>query len=62
MSERYLIWSVDHQEWWRQSRFGYTGDIVEAGKFSRKDAETICAGANIVGMKEVMLLCPEEIP
>ena len=39
MSEiKYLLWSNKHQMWWRPDARGYTGDIVEAGRYTKAAA------------------------
>lgn len=38
----YLIWSNEHQLWWRENSSGYTNNVGTAGRYSREDAMTIC--------------------
>lgn len=38
---RYLIWSHEHQMWWRENREGYTVHMHEAGVYDWKDAAQI---------------------
>lgn len=42
----YLIWSEEHQAWWKPAAAGYTRSILQAGRYSKADADTICATAN----------------
>lgn len=51
MSEKqYLIWSNQHQQWWRPDHRGYTGYIEEAGRYERAEADRIVAGATCDGL------------
>lgn len=34
----WVVWSFEHQGWWRPKAEGYTPDLEEAGKFSRVEA------------------------
>jgi len=49
-----LIWSFQHDAWWRVAGHGYTRNREEAGAFDRGHAQTICEVAN--------LLCDEGEP
>lgn len=31
----YLIWSFEHNAWWRENRCGYTEQIDEAGRYDK---------------------------
>lgn len=44
--EHYLIWSNEHQAWWRAESRGYTTLLQQAGRYSFDEAITICNGAN----------------
>ena len=35
---RYLIWSHEHEAWWRPGALGYTTEITEAGRYTGSDA------------------------
>ena len=35
---RYLIWSWEHDAWWRPARRGYTEDVAEAGRYTEAEA------------------------
>lgn len=43
---RYVIWSFEHNAWWRPGRMGYTQWLVEAGQYSEAEAQEICVQAN----------------
>lgn len=58
-SAAYLVWSNEHNAWWRPDRCGYTNHIQAAGRYSREDAIKICAGANYTFAKGQL---PNEIP
>jgi hypothetical protein len=42
----YIIWSEEHQAWWRPGGSGYTRSLLEAGRYSQKDAVSIVTDAN----------------
>jgi hypothetical protein len=42
----FLIWSFEHDAWWRPEELGYTKKIDEAGTYSWERALEICAYAN----------------
>lgn len=44
--EGYLIWSIEHNAWWKSSSRGYTRDIGMAGFYQPEEAEKICRDAN----------------
>jgi hypothetical protein len=46
----FLIWSNQHEAWWRPSERGYTPSIEEAGRYPRSVAERIVARATCDGM------------
>jgi hypothetical protein len=35
----YLIWSHQHNAWWRDGGYGYTTRLTDAGRFTRTQAE-----------------------
>ncbi len=41
-----LIWSFEHNAWWRPGSHGFTTNIEEAGFYSRITAEEIVLDAN----------------
>lgn len=44
-SPLYLIWSNEHNAWWRPESCGYTTFIESAGRYSKDEAEDICSSA-----------------
>jgi hypothetical protein len=53
--ECYLIWSLEHGQWWRPGENGYTDDFEEAGRYSFERALQICMRGNFVGLNETMV-------
>ena len=43
---KWLIWSIEHDAWWRPEKKGYTCVLKEAGVYSYEDACKIVEGAN----------------
>lgn len=41
----YLVWSNEHNSWWRSSRCGYTASQEGAGRYTRGEALSICANS-----------------
>lgn len=48
----YVIWSIEHDAWWRPHRIGYTQDLGEAGVYSERASVEILNRANIVKVNE----------
>ncbi len=42
-----LIWSFQHDAWWRPDSLGYTSEESQAGRYHRSAAERIVKGANV---------------
>jgi hypothetical protein len=42
----YIIWSEEHLAWWRPAKSGYTRSLIDAGCYSKNEAEEIVANAN----------------
>lgn len=40
----WLVWSCEHQLWWRANRCGYTAKVDEAGRYTLTDALRCCEG------------------
>ena len=60
---KFLIWSNQHQGWWKANRHGYTTRTDRAGYFSFDEARAICLHANrftpqASGPQEVMVNAP----
>lgn len=53
---RWLIWSYEHDAWWRPGGFGYTRALAEAGVYSGADVDRIIRQANVVTVNEVAVL------
>jgi hypothetical protein len=47
----FLIWSLEHDAWWRPAHGGYTRLLAEAGRYPEDQAAVIIAAAN---RKEVL--------
>ena len=59
-SENWLIWSYEHDAWWKPNSMGYTRKYLEAGRYSEKEAERICKQADI-GRRLLSSVMPPEI-
>jgi len=57
METRYLIWSYEHNAYWRRNSCGYTVNKDEAGRYCYAEAKEIVTMANAFGgtIKEAML-------
>jgi hypothetical protein len=42
----YLIWSIEHEAWWKPNKCGYTFDRDEAGRYPFDEAKKIVGTAN----------------
>jgi len=47
-----VIWSVEHEGWWRPNRLGYTDTLADAGRYTREDADEIVEDANRLEFNE----------
>jgi hypothetical protein len=56
---RYLIWSQEHQGFWKENSLGYTQNILEAGRYSEQESIDILEEANLFDMDEFRLIAPE---
>jgi hypothetical protein len=54
-----VVWSYEHDAWWRPGRWGYTPNLDEAGHYSEAEAKQIEADANIVTINERALSLEE---
>lgn len=43
---RWIIWSIEHEQWWKGNHNGYTEELEEAGIYTYEAACKIVAGAN----------------
>lgn len=46
MSDAWVIWSYEHNAWWRPGRMGYTTLLTEAGRYTADEASEIVHHAN----------------
>jgi hypothetical protein len=42
----FLVWSEEHGAWWKPGSSGYTRSVLEAGRYSFKEAIQIVGDAN----------------
>jgi hypothetical protein len=42
----WLVWSTEHQGFWRHGAFGYTQEPDKAAQYTEAEARKICADAN----------------
>lgn len=47
LTDTVLIWSIEHNAWWRANSHGYTRDLADAGVYLYSEALQILQGANI---------------
>ncbi|MFB4265357.1 hypothetical protein [Nonomuraea sp. GTA35] len=60
----WLVWSNEHDAWWKPQRCGYHHDVWQAGRYSETEAAEICRRAaygwrNGSLPPEVMVSAPE---
>jgi len=55
MKTGWLIWSHEHDAWWRAARWGYTRNWHEAGRYDILEAVEICLDANRKQINESMI-------
>lgn len=65
IEEKFWIWSIEHNAWWRPMERGYTHEIQDAGIYTKEKAVEICFHANeylptntsgiIVFLNEIMI-------
>lgn len=63
----YLIWSTEHNAYWRPENTGYTRRQIEAGRYTKEEARKICesnsrrAGSTLPEdvPPEIMMVAPE---
>lgn len=55
--EMYVIWSYEHNGWWKPGEWGYTHDLREAGRYPEERAKQVISGANSHGqINEALIL------
>lgn len=45
MTKDYLVWSNEHDGWWKSGGWGYATGLADAGLFTREEALLICRNA-----------------
>lgn len=68
-NKEFIIYSTEHQAWWKKNKFGYTSHIEMAGVFSYEEAIKICTDSNRLNIlndhklvvEEMMVPIPEEL-
>ena len=53
--KEYLIWSVEHNAWWRANQWGYSPRLADAGQYSKEEAQKIVKSANVGSFNECMI-------
>ena len=51
----YVIWSIEHQAWWKQTKCGYVEHISDAGHFPFTESEHIVKLSNLIRTEEIMI-------
>jgi hypothetical protein len=62
METKYLIYSREHNAWWRPNSRGYTSRESDAGRYGYDEANRTCVGAGLDdrdAVNEFMYLAPE---
>lgn len=64
MRENWLVWSLEHEAWWKPARRGYTTIKSEAGRYTFTEAEDIVRMANRFHPDELPFeaMIPEDLP
>lgn len=52
MDDLFVIWSNEHQAWWRPNEVGYADNLAEAGVYHKARAFAIVMRANVVEFHE----------
>lgn len=56
---KYLVWSIEHNAWWRQNGAGYTKNRIEAGRFTLKEALEHVRSGDYIGHEPEEAIVPE---
>jgi hypothetical protein len=51
-SPLFVMWSYEHNGWWRWGSWGYTRSLDEAAEFSAAAADRIVRDANLITINE----------
>src|SRR5438093_9450187 len=65
MTDRtFVIWSIEHNAWWRPAWCGYTESLDEAGRYAEREANEILERTNRVAVNEckIPLACVQRGP
>jgi hypothetical protein len=60
--DRWLVWSNEHNGWWRPGRAGYTEDMGQAGRFTFTEAQQIITDSARGGVQRNGLLAEYMLP
>jgi len=55
MDSFYVIWSIEHEAWWKPGRMGYTPTLADAGIYRREEAIAIVLSANLASFNEALI-------
>lgn len=56
----YLVWSIEHNAWWRPASQGYTPSREEAGRYTFDQAVAIVTSANaFLDERPNEAMCPD---
>lgn len=58
---RVLVWSMEHNAWWRPSWCGYTAHRHEAGRYPRAEAQEIVGGSEGINERIVELAAEDSL-
>jgi hypothetical protein len=60
----WVVWSFEHDGWWRLGSGGYTRLLAEAGRYTEAEAREIEQAANITGVvnEKALPLVEAELP
>jgi len=52
---KFVIWSIEHEAWWRPGSMGYARTLDEAGRYTHVEAHEILQRANRVAVHECLI-------
>jgi formylmethanofuran dehydrogenase subunit E len=58
----FLLWSVEHNAWWRANSAGYSVEIWDAGLYSDAESAEILERANLVAFNEARIPVDSVLP
>ncbi len=62
LTNKFHIWSNEHNAWWKPNHAGYTNRVEDAGVYSYDESITICKGANYGWDMDNIRKLPNELP